>query len=150
MQSVSHHKTEAARCDFYVSLKLMHSNYILSELNWMPMKMWPYKINRVRFPFDSAHMEHNSEISEAQNSYDLTPKFIPESNSELWPKNYAKKNILQIRSNKAITPSCLERAYKHVKEICINSYLYLHAIIITTNSSGTFALTSQVTNTVPS
>lgn len=149
MQSLSNHEIEAARCDFYVSLKLMHSSYILSELNWMPMKMWPYKINRVRFPFDSAHMEHDSEISEAQNSYDLTPRFSPESKSELRPKNYAQKTILQIRSHKAITPTCLERTYKHVKEFHINSYLYLYTVIITTNYSDTFALISRVTNAVP-
>lgn len=122
---------------------------MLSELNWTSMKMWPYKINRVRLPFDSAHMEHNSEISEAQNSYDLTPRFSSESNSELWPKNYVQNSILQIMSNKAITPSCLERTYKHVKGFNINSYLYLYTIIITRNYSDTFAFISQVTNTVP-
>jgi len=45
-------------------------------------------------------MEHNSETGEAQNSYDLTPRFIAESNSKLWPKNYAQKTI---RSQKGLT-----------------------------------------------
>lgn len=44
----------------------MHHRYILSELNWMPAKKYPCKIDTVRFLFDSAHMEHNSEISEAK------------------------------------------------------------------------------------
>lgn len=85
-----------------------------------------------------------------QNSYDLTARFNPELNSELSPKDYAQKTILQIRSSKALTPRCLERTYKHIQEFCINSCLYLYTIIITTDCSDTFALISQVTNTVPS
>lgn len=80
------------------------------------MNMWPCKIKRVISPSDSAPMEYGSEFSEEQSHYGLTPRLVPESNSQLGQRGKKKKKhrklLIQVDLKKQI---CLERIYQHVK-----------------------------------
>jgi len=61
-------------------------------------------------------MEYGSEFSEEQSHYGLTPRLVPESNSQLGQRGKKKKKhrklLIQVDLKKQI---CLERIYQHVK-----------------------------------
>lgn len=93
-------------------------------------------------------MEYGSEFSEEQSHYGLTPRLVPESNSQLGQRGKKKKAQKTVNPSRSKKANLFGENLPTCKIIWCNKFiLCLNGIIITTNYSVAFALIRQVTNT---